>query len=161
MKERSESLRCIALRCARGQKQEEDENERPLSKKCEIKVKENAEERLAAEVDIASQSEIGTFSLLKVFSSFIEEGEIVDHEDETFDVDEEDRVPNCILERLGHSKELKDQLENKHLRNMLREIDNDSNPGDKLESAMQIPIFIEFAESCMGITEQDTSTSQK
>ena len=57
------------------------------------------------------------------------------------------------LSVVGDSKELKDQLGNKHLRELLLAIDSSPNPGEKLDEAMQIPIFTEFMDVCMKVIE--------
>ena len=54
---------------------------------------------------------------------------------------------------VGDSKALKDQLGNKHLRELLVAIDSSPNPGEKLDEAMQIPIFTEFMDVCMKVIE--------
>lgn len=49
-------------------------------------------------------------------------------------------------------------LHNRHLREMIREIDSAEDPGKLLGQAMQIPIFTEFADECLRIVEpQDES----
>lgn len=58
----------------------------------------------------------------------------------------------------GHSQELHNMLCNRHLREMIREIDSSKDPGKLLGQAMQIPIFTEFADECLRIVEpQDES----
>lgn len=58
----------------------------------------------------------------------------------------------------GHSQELHSMLHNRHLREMIREIDSSEDPGKLLSQAMQIPIFTEFADECLRIVEpQDES----
>ena len=53
----------------------------------------------------------------------------------------------------GHSQELHSMLQNRHLREMIREIDSSEDPGKLLGHAMQIPIFTEFADECLRIVE--------
>ena len=58
----------------------------------------------------------------------------------------------------GHSQELHNMLHNRHLREMIREIDSSEDPGKLLGQAMQIPIFTELADECLRIVEpQDES----
>lgn len=86
-----------------------------------------------------------------------EEGEVTDSCSDN-DSDNEDRISRNILEKLGHSQELHNMLHNKHLREMIREIDSSEDPGKLLGQAMQIPIFTEFADECLRIVEpQDES----
>lgn len=61
------------------------------------------------------------------------------------------------LDFLGHSEEVKNQLRNKHLQKLLIDVDSSPNPGEKLDEAMQIPIFTEFVDVCMKIIEGDGS----
>ena len=51
----------------------------------------------------------------------------------------------------GFSKPLKEMLQNQHLRVMLTELDQSEDPIRLLKKAMQIPIFVEFAEECLSI----------
>ena len=44
-------------------------------------------------------------------------------------------------------------LHNKHLREMIKEIDSSEDPGKLLTQAMQIPIFAEFVDECLRIVE--------
>ena len=58
----------------------------------------------------------------------------------------------------GGSQELYSMLHNKHLREMIKEIDASEDPGKLLTQAMQIPIFMEFVDECLRIVEpQDES----
>ncbi len=56
---------------------------------------------------------------------------------------------------------MRNLLQNKHLRQMLQEIDNDADPGGKLDKAMQIPIFTEFVETCLGVVEPNNERSTR
>lgn len=53
----------------------------------------------------------------------------------------------------GHSQELRGMLHNKHLREMIKEIDSSEDPGKLLGQAMQIPIFTEFVDECLRTVE--------
>ena len=44
-------------------------------------------------------------------------------------------------------------LSNKHLKDILKEIDTSKNPEKHLENAMQLPIFTEFVDQCLSIVE--------
>ena len=50
---------------------------------------------------------------------------------------------------------MKNKLRNKHLQKLLIEVDSSANPGEKLDEAMQIPIFQEFVDVCMKIVEEE------
>ncbi len=51
------------------------------------------------------------------------------------------------------SESLKQMLLNPHLQKMLTELDQSDCPGNMLTKAMQIPIFIEYANKCLEICE--------
>jgi len=72
--------------------------------------------------------------------------------------DNEDKVAGHFLEHLGHSENLHSMLRNKHLREMIKEIDSSQEPGKILTSAMQIPIFTEFVDECLKIIEPQDET---
>ena len=52
----------------------------------------------------------------------------------------------------GTSEQLRGLLANKHLRELLREIDGSADPQAALERAMHIPVFREFADECIRTT---------
>ncbi|KAJ7386950.1 Zinc finger HIT domain-containing protein 3 [Desmophyllum pertusum] len=86
-----------------------------------------------------------------------EEGEVTDSgSDEKSD--SEDRISGRILEKLGQSQELHSMLHNKHLREMITEVDSSEDPGKLLGQAMQIPIFTEFVDECLRIVEPQDET---
>ncbi|XP_073258305.1 zinc finger HIT domain-containing protein 3-like isoform X3 [Porites lutea] len=87
---------------------------------------------------------------LSCFKTHKEEGEISGSDEESGD---EDRVSGHILDKLGNSQELCNMLHNKHLREMIKEIDSSEDPGKLLTQAMQIPIFTEFVDECLRIVE--------
>jgi len=68
--------------------------------------------------------------------------------------EERDRVKRVTLGKLSTSDHLRNMLMS-HLREMLIEIDNSKEPDKHLEQAMQIPIFTEFVDECMGIVEPE------
>ena len=59
----------------------------------------------------------------------------------------------CNYFSQGNSQELCNMLHNKHLREMIQEIDSSEDPGKLLTQAMQIPIFTEFVHECLRIVE--------
>ena len=54
---------------------------------------------------------------------------------------------------LGQSDHLKSMLENKHLRDLILQIDKAERPANILDSSMQIPIFTEFVDKALKIVE--------
>ncbi len=40
-------------------------------------------------------------------------------------------------------------LSNKHLRDLLQDIDQSDSPQKALKAAMNIPVFVEFADTCL------------
>jgi hypothetical protein len=54
---------------------------------------------------------------------------------------------------LGHSEELKKLLNNPHLRNYLKEVDQAPNAWKAIKAAMFEPLFLEFADTCLKIVE--------
>jgi len=72
----------------------------------------------------------------------------------TVEEEERDRVSRATLAELSQSGHLKNLLANKHLRDMLTEINESHNPDRKLEGAMQFPIFTEFVDECMSIVDR-------
>ena len=59
----------------------------------------------------------------------------------------------CNYFSQGNSQELYSMLHNKHLREMIKEIDSSEDPGKLLTQALQIPIFTEFVDECLRIVE--------
>ena len=47
-------------------------------------------------------------------------------------------------------------LENKHLREIIKEIDENNDPESVLEASMKLPIFVEFANECLKSIEKKT-----
>lgn len=82
-----------------------------------------------------------------------EDEEMKDSQDIAHDIDEDDWVSPEKLQLIGHSEEVKNQLRNKHLQQLLIDVDSSPNPGEKLDEAMQIPLFTEFVDVCMKIIE--------
>ena len=69
-----------------------------------------------------------------------------------------DRVPPEKLQQLGLSEKLRGMLGNRHLRHLLSEIDQSQDPARMLQRAMQIQIFVEFADECLrvcGLREEE------
>ncbi|NXO30119.1 ZNHI3 protein, partial [Cisticola juncidis] len=67
--------------------------------------------------------------------------------------DEQDRVPPQRLKLLGESQELRALLRNPHLRQLLLAIDSAPDKRSVLRRLMQEPLFVEFADCCLGIVE--------
>ena len=58
---------------------------------------------------------------------------------------------------LGDSEELKSILLNKHLRELLTDLnEHDSDIDKKIEQAMQEPLFQEFSDACLKIVQNKT-----
>ncbi len=55
----------------------------------------------------------------------------------------------CVFSCIGKSAELKQMLSNKHLQDLLKEIDQSESPQKALKAAMNIPVFVEFADQCL------------
>nr|XP_033778090.1 zinc finger HIT domain-containing protein 3 [Geotrypetes seraphini] len=73
---------------------------------------------------------------------------------EILDEDEEqDRVHSQKLKLLGESEELKDLLQNPHLRQLLLTVDQAEEKETTLKNYMQEPLFVEFADKCLQIVE--------
>ena len=53
----------------------------------------------------------------------------------------------------GDSEEVKAMLQNPHLRAMLENLVNSSDPAAGMEAAMQEPIFVELADQCLKVVE--------
>ncbi|XP_067866424.1 zinc finger HIT domain-containing protein 3 isoform X2 [Heterodontus francisci] len=68
------------------------------------------------------------------------------------DDEESDRVPLEKL-RLLESEELKSLLCNPHLKQLLLTVDKAEDKGSIMKTAMQEPIFMEFADQCLQIVE--------
>ena len=47
-------------------------------------------------------------------------------------------------------------LQNKELRDLIREINGHSRPPDKLKIAMYLPVFREFVDECLAVCDQST-----
>ncbi|XP_012686699.1 zinc finger HIT domain-containing protein 3 [Clupea harengus] len=71
--------------------------------------------------------------------------------------DKSDMVPVDILKKLGESEDLKDLLRNPHLRQVLAAVDTAGNKMDIMKTAMQEPLFMEFADQCLKIVEPTDS----
>ncbi|XP_072909646.1 zinc finger HIT domain-containing protein 3 isoform X2 [Hemitrygon akajei] len=67
--------------------------------------------------------------------------------------EESDRVPLEKLKLLAKSEELKSLLCNPHLRQLLLTIDRAEDKENIMKSAMQEPIFVEFADRCLQVVE--------
>ena len=65
------------------------------------------------------------------------------------EIPEDHLLPKSKLESLKHSEELKSLLENPHLRQFLQHAHETYNPAGFLKLAMQEPLFLEFADTCL------------
>ncbi|NXK65782.1 ZNHI3 protein, partial [Sylvietta virens] len=74
-------------------------------------------------------------------------------EDILSEEDEQDRVPLQKLKLLGESEELRALLLNPHLRQLLLTIDKARDKSSLMRKFMQEPLFVEFADCCLGIVE--------
>lgn len=52
---------------------------------------------------------------------------------------------------VDHSASLHQMLTNGHLRKLLEEIDRSNDPQRHLQQAMDIPVFVEFADECLRV----------
>jgi len=64
-------------------------------------------------------------------------------------------VPVDRLQELAKSDNLKQLLQNPHLRDFLTRLDSADNPVRLMRSAMQEPIFLEFVDTCLDIIDPD------
>jgi len=60
-------------------------------------------------------------------------------------------LPGQVLALLSESTAVGRSLRNQHLRDLLVEIDSAAQPVPLLRTAMQIPIFVEFADACLEV----------
>ncbi|NXH12917.1 ZNHI3 protein, partial [Bucco capensis] len=74
-------------------------------------------------------------------------------EDILTEEDEQDRVPLQKLKLLGESEELRALLLNPHLRQLLLTVDQAEDKSSLMKKYMQEPLFVEFADCCLGIVE--------
>nr|CAG4652337.1 EOG090X0JQ4 [Triops cancriformis] len=71
----------------------------------------------------------------------------------TYTYPTEDTVPLEKLALLKDNENVKKCLENPHVRQILTSLVNSPNPRTAMQSAMQEPIFMEFADACLNIVE--------
>lgn len=57
------------------------------------------------------------------------------------------------MQLLGKNEEVKDLLKNKHLRDLLTQIDSCENPEKMMQKAMLEPIFVELADACLKVVD--------
>lgn len=67
--------------------------------------------------------------------------------------EQDDFVSDDQLCSLKQSTHLRNLLCNRHLKDMLLEINSTENPDKVLQNAMKIPIFTEFVDECLYILE--------
>ena len=62
-------------------------------------------------------------------------------------------LTDCFF-NVGQSEELKQLLSNKHLKELLVNLnEHGSNIDDKIQKAMQEPLFTEFSDACLKIVQ--------
>ncbi|XP_015239133.1 PREDICTED: zinc finger HIT domain-containing protein 3 isoform X2 [Cyprinodon variegatus] len=66
-----------------------------------------------------------------------------------------DKVPLQRLQSLSQSTELRDLLCNPHLRQLLRSVDDAESKDAAIKAAMQEPLFVEFADECLKVVENE------
>ncbi|RZF42696.1 hypothetical protein LSTR_LSTR001491 [Laodelphax striatellus] len=71
----------------------------------------------------------------------------------------ESTVPMEKMKLLGESKAVKEILKNPHVRSILTAIDQSDNPALSMQNAMLEPIFVEFADACIKLVEDDPHNS--
>ncbi|KAL1779373.1 zinc finger protein HIT domain-containing protein 3 [Sigmodon hispidus] len=74
--------------------------------------------------------------------------------------EEEDRVSLQRLENLGESATLRSLLLNPHLRQLMLNLDQGDNKAKLMKAYMQEPLFVEFADCCLGIVEPSPSQNR-
>ncbi|XP_046839727.1 zinc finger HIT domain-containing protein 3-like [Xenia sp. Carnegie-2017] len=79
----------------------------------------------------------------------LEPGELCDDESKY----DEDRISEEKLALLDKSQEVKDMLQNKHLRQLIMNINEQSDVADQLDAAMKLPVFAEFANVCLKLVD--------
>ncbi|XP_004608921.2 zinc finger HIT domain-containing protein 3 [Sorex araneus] len=67
--------------------------------------------------------------------------------------EEEDRVSLQNLNKLGESADLKNLLQNPHLRQLLVSLDQADDKAKLMRACMQEPLFVEFADCCLRVVE--------
>lgn len=67
--------------------------------------------------------------------------------------EEEDRVSLQNLKNLGKSATLRSLLLNPHLRQLMVNLDQGEDKAKLMRAYMQEPLFVEFADCCLGIVE--------
>ncbi|KAJ0176543.1 hypothetical protein K1T71_007722 [Dendrolimus kikuchii] len=72
-----------------------------------------------------------------------------------YDYPTEDTVPFEKLKLLGQSKEVKQCLENPHVRELLELLDRSSHPDTLIQEYMQEPIFTEFVDACLNVVQTE------
>lgn len=65
----------------------------------------------------------------------------------------EDTLSKDQLQELGECPDLRQLLENPHLRDMMTGLTRADNPRIAMDKAMQEPIFTEFVDQCLSVVE--------
>ena len=58
-----------------------------------------------------------------------------------------------FIASIEHSEPLKNVLKNPHLRELLISVHNSEDPWNSLKHAMQEPLFVEFADTCLKVVD--------
>ncbi|XP_076801413.1 zinc finger HIT domain-containing protein 3-like isoform X2 [Clavelina lepadiformis] len=66
-------------------------------------------------------------------------------------IDDYERLDGATLQLLSESDNLQELLRNPHLKQLLKSVDSSTDKKLMMEKYMQEPIFIEFADTCLGI----------
>lgn len=70
-----------------------------------------------------------------------------------------DRVPEARLAALETSTAVRDALRNPHLRELLLDVRESRDIVAALKAAMQLPIFVEFADACLAVCNASEGVS--
>lgn len=72
---------------------------------------------------------------------------------EKYEFPTEDTVPLEKLELLETSQDIKQCLQNPHVRDIIKEIFDHPRPQEMIDIAMREPIFLELADACLKLIE--------
>lgn len=79
--------------------------------------------------------------------------EVSKKDSQEYEYPTEDTIPMDKLKLLANSEVLQKILQNPHLQELLVSVDNSPNPEYAMQLAMQEPLFVEFADECLRVTE--------
>ena len=78
-----------------------------------------------------------------------------EQKDYLYEVPEDFILAPEVLQKLENSQELKDLLQNHHLRDLLKFVHETFNPSGFMKLAMREPLFVEFADACLKVIHPD------